>query len=61
MNHSAPDDRTRLLIYPHVHMSARTTDDYEAMRAAGVRAVIEPAFWSSGRPVVLARQTKGPL
>ncbi|HAT10671.1 MAG TPA: hydrolase TatD, partial [Planctomycetes bacterium] len=34
-----------LLIDPHVHMSARTTDDYEAMRAAGVRAVIEPAFW----------------
>jgi len=34
-----------LLIDPHVHMSARTTDDYELMRAAGVRAVIEPAFW----------------
>jgi predicted metal-dependent TIM-barrel fold hydrolase len=30
---------------PHVHMSARTTDDYEAMHAAGVRAVVEPAFW----------------
>lgn len=30
---------------PHVHMSARTTDDYEAMYAAGVRAVVEPAFW----------------
>jgi predicted metal-dependent TIM-barrel fold hydrolase len=26
-------------------MSARTTDDYEAMAAAGVVAVIEPAFW----------------
>ena len=24
------------LIDPHVHMSARTTDDYEAMAAAGV-------------------------
>ena len=33
------------LIDPHVHMSARTTDDYEAMRDAGVVAVIEPAFW----------------
>ncbi len=33
------------IIDPHVHMSARTTDDYEAMRAAGVVAVIEPAFW----------------
>ncbi|MDP6369056.1 MAG: TatD family hydrolase, partial [Planctomycetota bacterium] len=30
---------------PHVHMTSRTTDDYEAMAAAGVRAVIEPAFW----------------
>ena len=33
------------LIDPHVHMSARTTDDYEAMAAAGVVAVIEPSFW----------------
>jgi predicted metal-dependent TIM-barrel fold hydrolase len=30
---------------PHVHMTSRTTDDYEAMARAGVRAVIEPAFW----------------
>jgi predicted metal-dependent TIM-barrel fold hydrolase len=30
---------------PHIHMSSRTTDDYEAMYAAGVRAVVEPAFW----------------
>ena len=30
---------------PHVHMTSRTTDDYEAMAAAGVRAVVEPAFW----------------
>lgn len=33
------------LIDPHIHGSARTTDDYEAMAAAGVVAVIEPAFW----------------
>lgn len=33
------------LIDPHIHMSARNTDDYEAMAAAGVVAVIEPAFW----------------
>ena len=33
------------VIDPHIHMSARTTDDYEAMAAAGVAAVIEPAFW----------------
>lgn len=30
---------------PHVHMFSRTTDDYQAMAAAGVRAIIEPAFW----------------
>jgi hypothetical protein len=30
---------------PHIHMTSRTTDDYEAMFAAGVRAVTEPAFW----------------
>ena len=33
------------IIDPHVHMSSRTTDDYEAMAASGVVAVIEPAFW----------------
>lgn len=32
-------------IDPHIHMTSRTTDDYEAMRNAGVVAVIEPAFW----------------
>ena len=30
---------------PHIHMTARTTDDYEAMYDAGVRALVEPAFW----------------
>ncbi|MFJ4341591.1 TatD family hydrolase [Streptomyces sp. NPDC088915] len=30
---------------PHVHMTSRTTDDYEAMGAAGVRALVEPSFW----------------
>ncbi|MGY1579534.1 TatD family hydrolase [Streptomyces sp. MN13] len=30
---------------PHIHMTSRTTDDYENMHAAGVRAVVEPAFW----------------
>ena len=34
-----------LFIDPHVHMTSRTTDDYEAMREAGVVAIIEPAFW----------------
>ena len=30
---------------PHVHMTSRTTDDYEAMAKAGIRAIVEPAFW----------------
>lgn len=36
-------------IDPHIHMVSRTTDDYEAMRAAGIVAIIEPAFWM-GQP-----------
>jgi len=34
-----------MLIDPHAHMISRTTDDYEAMAAAGIVALIEPAFW----------------
>ncbi len=34
-----------MYIDPHIHMTSRTTDDYQAMAAAGVVAVIEPAFW----------------
>ncbi|MCX4553889.1 TatD family hydrolase [Streptomyces sp. NBC_01387] len=30
---------------PHIHMTSRTTDDYQAMHEAGVRALVEPAFW----------------
>ena len=30
---------------PHIHMTSRTTADYEAMYASGVRVVVEPAFW----------------
>ncbi len=33
------------LFDPHIHMTSRTTDDYQAMAAAGIAAVIEPAFW----------------
>jgi predicted metal-dependent TIM-barrel fold hydrolase len=40
-----PAREAAMLIDPHIHMSSRTTDDYEAMRAAGVVVVIEPAFW----------------
>ena len=30
---------------PHIHMFSRITDDYERLFEAGVRAVLEPAFW----------------
>lgn len=30
---------------PHIHVTSRTTDDLEAMSKAGIRAIIEPAFW----------------
>lgn len=30
---------------PHIHMISRTTDDYQTMADAGIKAVIEPAFW----------------
>jgi len=30
---------------PHIHMFSRTTDDYERMALAGIRGVLEPAFW----------------
>ena len=35
----------RIIIEPHIHMLARTTDEYNAMYAAGIRAVVEPSFW----------------
>lgn len=34
-----------MFIDPHAHMISRTTEDYQAMAASGVVAVIEPAFW----------------
>ncbi len=34
-----------LIFEPHIHMYSRVTDDYERMSLAGVRAVLEPAFW----------------
>ncbi len=33
------------LFDPHIHMTSRTTDDYERMAASGIACVIEPAFW----------------
>lgn len=44
------DDAGRpCFVDPHIHMTSRTTDDYRRMAEAGVRAVIEPAFWT-GQP-----------
>jgi len=34
-----------VIIEPHIHMFSRTTDDYQAMYAAGIRACVEPSFW----------------
>ena len=33
------------LIDPHIHMTSRTTSDYENMAREGIAAVVEPAFW----------------
>lgn len=33
------------LFDPHIHMTSRTTDDYQAMARAGIAAIVEPAFW----------------
>lgn len=34
-----------VIIEPHIHMYSRTTDDYQAMYRAGIRACVEPSFW----------------
>jgi predicted metal-dependent TIM-barrel fold hydrolase len=33
------------LFDPHIHMTSRSTLDYEAMAQAGIAAVVEPSFW----------------
>lgn len=33
------------IIEPHIHMLSRTTDEYMAMRAHGIRVCVEPSFW----------------
>jgi predicted metal-dependent TIM-barrel fold hydrolase len=42
---------------PHIHMTSRTTDDYQAMADAGIVAIIEPAFWL-GQPRTSAHTFK---
>ena len=34
-----------IIIEPHIHMYSRTTDDYQRMYQAGIRACVEPSFW----------------
>lgn len=34
-----------MIIEPHIHMYSRTTDDYQEMYKAGIRACVEPSFW----------------
>jgi predicted metal-dependent TIM-barrel fold hydrolase len=38
-------NRGKRFFDPHVHMTSRTTDDYQAMADAGIVGLIEPAFW----------------
>ena len=33
------------IIEPHIHMISRTTDEYMAMRAHGIRVCVEPSLW----------------
>ena len=33
------------IIEPHIHMLSRTTDEYQTMHRAGIRACVEPSFW----------------
>lgn len=33
------------IIEPHIHMTSRTTDDYQRMYREGIRVCVEPAFW----------------
>src|SRR5690242_16222903 len=43
---AGPRYRSPMRIFePHAHMFSRVTDDYERMALAGIRAVLEPAFW----------------
>lgn len=36
---------TTPLMDPHIHMTSRTTNDYEAMRDSNIQVVVEPSFW----------------
>ncbi len=34
-----------IMIEPHIHTFSRTTDDFQNMYAANIKAVVEPSFW----------------
>ncbi len=34
-----------IIIEPHIHTLARTTDDFQKMYATNIRVVVEPSFW----------------
>jgi predicted metal-dependent TIM-barrel fold hydrolase len=34
-----------IIVEPHIHMTSRTTDDYQRMYTEGIRVCVEPAFW----------------
>src|SRR4030095_7263559 len=50
---SRAEDPLMKIIDPHIHMTSRTTDDYEAMAAAGIVAIVEPAFWLGQPPTTV--------
>ncbi len=39
------ENKKEMWLDSHIHMTSRTTDDYERMAKAGIVAIIEPAFW----------------
>jgi len=38
-------EKEMVIVEPHIHMYSRTTNDYQAMYRAGIRACVEPSFW----------------
>src|SRR3954470_23050454 len=45
MLRSCSREESMRLFDSHIHMTSCTTYDYQAMAAAGIAAIVEPAFW----------------
>lgn len=45
LSYGSTMNKSELVIEPHVHMFSRTTDEYAAMYAHGIRVCVEPSFW----------------